>query len=233
MWSGPRNLSTAMMRSFENRSDCHVWDEPFFAPWLSVTGKDHPGRSETLEAHEIDPEIVAQQCKMEPPTGQAFYFQKHMPHHMLDSFPIEWTKGCKHFFLIRRPDAVIASYAKGRAKFEVDDIGFWPQFRLYDHLLSEGHEIPIIDCDDILAAPENILRQLCHALEIPFDSAMLSWPSGPRDTDGAWAPYWYKSVENSTGFGPSRLTDPVVPPRYQDMLAACQPAYDRLYEKRL
>jgi len=233
MWSGPRNLSTAMMRSFENRADCHVWDEPFFAPWLAVTGKAHPGREETLAAHESDPSIVARQCLAPPPGGQSIYFQKHMPHHMADGFALDWTTNCSHFFLIRNPESVIASYAKSRADFESDDIGFWPQIRLYESLTAQGHRIPIVDCDDILADPEAVLTSLCAALGIAFDPAMLAWPAGPRETDGAWAPWWYSSVESSTGFAPPRTHKPVVPARYHDMARACLPAYDALYDKRL
>jgi len=233
MWSGPRNLSTAMMRSFENRTDCHVWDEPFFAPWLAATGKDHPGRVETLAAHESNPEKVAQACLAPPPDGQHYYFQKHMPHHMEEEFPRGWTKDCKHFFLIRNPEAVIASYVKGRAEFDMDDIGFWPLIRLYEHLTGEGHDIPVVDSSDILDAPEAMLSALCSALDMPFDKAMLSWPKGRRATDGAWAPWWYQSVESSTGFAPPRPEPAVVPEGYKDMVEACMPAYERLRQKRL
>ncbi len=228
MWSGPRNLSTAMMRSFENRVDTVVWDEPFFAPWLFATGKDHPGRKETLERHEINPTKIAQECLVAPSGGESFYLQKHMPHHMENDFPLEWTKHCQHFFLLRRPDAVIASYAKGRTEFVIEDIGFLQQIKLYDKLVAEGHNVPIIDSDDILANPEAMLIALCKTLNMPFDPAMLNWPAGPRDTDGAWAPYWYKSVESSTGFTGRRQEPPVVPKLYQEMAEQCRPAYDAL-----
>ncbi len=233
MWSGPRNLSTAMMRSFENRADCHVWDEPFFAPWLVATGNDHPGRAETLAAHENDPAVVAKACLLPPPSGQKLYFQKHMPHHMADGFPMDWTDQCRHFFLIRNPESVIASYAKGRAEFDMDDIGFWPQIRLYESLTQAGHDIPIVECNEILAQPEAILTALCAALGIAFDPAMLAWPAGPRETDGAWAPWWYKSVENSTGFTPPRADRPIIPARYHDMVRDCMPAYEALFDRRL
>jgi len=222
-----------MMRAFENRADTHVWDEPFFAPWLAATGKDHPGRAETLEAHEADPVKVAQGCLAPPPKDESIYFQKHMPHHMQQSFPLGWTKYCRHFFLIRQPAAVIASYVKSRAEFDIDDIGFWPQINLHEHLSAKGHHIAIVDCDDILANPEGILMKLCVALDIDFDPAMLSWPAGPRATDGAWAPWWYKSVESSTGFGRPRIEKPIVPQKYQTVLETCQPAYEKLFENRL
>jgi len=233
MWSGPRNLSTAMMRAFENRPDTHVWDEPFFAPWLAATGKGHPGRAETLARHESNPRRVAELCLEKPPGGVRFHFQKHMPHHMQDAFPVTWTQACQHFFLIRRPDAVIASYIKSRADFDIDDIGYGPLIRFYDWLIAQGHDIPVLDCDDILADPKAMLSRLCQQLTMPFDKAMLSWPPGPRETDGAWAPWWYKSVEASTGFAPQKKEPPIVPEKYQNILKACQPAYERLHAKRI
>lgn len=156
-----------------------------------------------------------------------------MPHHMEEAFPVKWTKYCKHFFLIRRPDAVIASYAKGRPEFDIDDIGFFPLIELYDWLSQQGHTIPIIDCDDILADPRSILGTLCTELDIPFDEGMLSWPAGPRATDGAWSPWWYKSVEASTGFAPPKTETPVVPQKFHDILELCRPAYEKLYAQRL
>ncbi len=234
MWSGPRNLSTAMMRSFGGRADCAVLDEPFFAPFLNVTGKEHPGRTETLKSHETDPEKVAQICASPAPGGAAYYFQKHMPHHMLPDFPLGWAKSAKHFFLLREPARVIASYAKGRAAFTEDDLGFAPQRRLFDTLQTlTGTPPPIIDSVDILTAPEPMLKALCAALDIPFDTGMLSWPAGARPEDGAWAPYWYASVESSTGFGPPPASQPVVPDAYQDMLRSCERDYAALRERRI
>lgn len=232
MWSGPRNLSTAMMRSFGARGDCSVWDEPFFAPFLKVTGKPHPGREETLAAHETDPHRVAEAClaPVEPP----YFFQKHMPHHMLAEFPLEWAAHGRHFFLIRHPARVIASYAKGRAEFDVEDLGFTAQARLYEQLSDmQAAPLPIVDCDDILRAPESVLRRLCGALDMPFDGAMLSWPAGRRATDGAWAPYWYASVEASTGFSAPPKALPEIGPSHRALYDACWPAYHALHNMRL
>lgn len=238
MWSGPRNLSTAMMRSFGARSDTAVWDEPFFASFLSVTGKDHPGRAESLRAHETDPTLVAERCGQAAPNGRAYFFQKHMPHHMLahtqDAFPLYWAEHGKHFFLIREPVRVIASYVKGRAEFDVDDLGYHAQRQLFDTLSDmTGRMPPIVDCMDILENPDGVLAALCTALDMPWDSAMLSWERGPRATDGAWAPYWYGSVENSTGFAAAPTHRPVVGAQYMDILAATQVDYEALYARRL
>jgi len=229
MWSGPRNLSTAMMRSFGARADCAVMDEPFFAPFLKASGKTHPGQAETLARHETDAGKVAQMCVAPPLGGKTYSFQKHMPHHMLKGFPMGWTKGAKHFFLIREPARVIASYIKGREEFDLNDLGFAPQRKLWEQLGRPS----VIDSLDILRWPKTMLSQLCHAIDIPWDGAMLSWDKGPRPEDGAWAPYWYKSVENSTGFTPPPETEPSLPPQYADMLAACEADYAVMASRKL
>lgn len=222
MWSGPRNLSTAMMRSFGSREDCTVLDEPFFAPFLEVTGKPHPGRNETLASHETDPDIVAANCLA--PITERFHFQKHMPHHMLDGFPMDWTHQATHFFLLRHPQRVIASYAKSRTNFDAADLGFAAQHRLWMQL----GQPPVIHSETILRQPEAALRALCAAINIPFDTAMLSWAQGPRDADGAWAPWWYDSVWQSTGFGPPPSDMPDIAPVHQPLLDACLPEYEAL-----
>ncbi len=222
MWSGPRNLSTAMMRSFGSRDDCTVWDEPFFAPFLAATGKAHPGREETLAAHETNPAKVARRCAAQ--SSAPLHFQKHMPHHMLPEFPMDWTAGATHFFLLRHPQRVIASYAKGRATFDLDDLGFAAQHRLWMRL---GRP-PVIQSEVILNDPEIALRALCEAINIPFDPAMLSWQSGPREEDGAWAPWWYESVWRSTGFARPPRGLPQIHPRHETLLSTCMPAYEAL-----
>ena len=222
MWSGPRNLSTAMMRSFGARKDCAVMDEPFFAPFLKVTGKPHPGRDETLAAHETDPVKVAENCIA--PISKAFHFQKHMLHHMLPGFPDAWMETAKHFFLLRHPQRVIASYAKSRADFDLDDLGFAAQHRLWTQL----GEPPVIHSETILQQPEAALRALCAAIDIPFDPAMLSWSKGPREEDGAWAPWWYEGVWRSTGFGPPPGELPQISPSYQSLLSDCLLHYETL-----
>lgn len=229
MWSGPRNLSTAMMRSFGSRADCAVWDEPFFAPFLAVSGKDHPGREETLAAHETDPEKVAARCAQNAPDGSSLYFQKHMPHHMVKGFPKDWMGGAKHFFLIREPARVIASYAKGRGAFDLEDLGFTSQRRLWEQL---GRP-PVIDSADILNDPAPMLQLLCGALDIPWDKKMLSWEAGTRSEDGAWAPYWYHSVQNSTGFAPPSKASVIVEARHQSLLTAVQADFNILYQNRI
>ena len=222
MWSGPRNLSTAMMRSFGARADCAVMDEPFFAPFLKVTGISHPGRDETLAAHETDPVKVSSLCTA--PVALPFHFQKHMPHHMLPDFPMEWTVNAKHFFLLRHPQRVIASYAKSRAVFDLEDLGFAAQHRLWTQL----GQPPVIHSETILGKPAAALSALCAAIDIPYDPAMLSWPKGRQEADGAWAPWWYESVWRSTGFSAPPGEMPKIAASHRSFLTACLPDYEAL-----
>ena len=227
MWSGPRNLSTAMMRSFGSRADCSVIDEPFFAPYLAVSGKAHPGRDETLASHETNPDAVQRLCLA--PTTTAYSFQKHMPQHMLEGFPMGWAKEAKHFFLIREPVRVIASYVRARAEFEIEDLGVLAQRRLWEDL---GRP-PVIDSSDILRNPAQMLEKLCRAIDIPWETDMLSWEAGLRPEDGAWAPFWYHSVHNSTGFGPAPQSAVKLDDIYTPYLEKLMPDFEILFRNRI
>jgi hypothetical protein len=201
MWSGPRNLSTAMMYSFGNRADCVAWDEPFFAAYLKESGVPHPLRDETIAAGIADPIATAASVQKPIPNGKTIYYQKHMPHHMLPNFPLDWCKQFTNIFLIRHPARVIASYAAKKENPKSADIGFQDQSRLFDQITTlEGAAPLIIDSADIRANPRAALTALCSEINIAFDEAMLSWPPGPKSFDGAWAPHWYNAVHTSTRF---------------------------------
>ncbi len=225
MWSGPRNLSTAMMYSFGNRSDFSAMDEPFYAAYLAKTGAEHPMRDEILAAHETDPDIVSRLCRTD---GTPHLYMKHMPHHMVDGMPFDWAEGCFHVHLIRHPARVIASYAAKRAEITMDDIGFVQQLAVYKRLGGV-----VIDSSQILADPEKALGSLCAAIEIPFDAAMLNWSAGPRNEDGIWAKHWYGAVHKSTGFGKENPDMPDLEPQYQFLLDAALPAYDEMAAQAL
>ncbi|MDX8353126.1 HAD family hydrolase [Cognatiyoonia sp. IB215182] len=228
MWSGPRNLSTAMMYAFGNRADFAVWDEPFYAPYLAATGVDHPMREEVLATHETHPQVVAARCAGPIPDGRPHFYMKHMPHHMVDGFPLDWAKGCVNIHLIRHPARVIASYGAKRDAMEMADIGFVAQTRIYDALGGK-----VIDSADIRADPAGVLRMLCDHIGLPFDNAMLSWPAGPRAEDGVWAKHWYNAVHKSTGFAGAEADLPVVAPQYQDLLTEALPHYEAMASLRL
>jgi hypothetical protein len=225
MWSGPRNLSTAMMYSFGNRADFAVMDEPFYAAYLAATGVDHPMRAEILAAQDSDPAKVAALCAQ---PGRPHMYMKHMPHHMLDGFPMEWAKACVNIHLIRHPARVIASYAAKREAPSFADIGFGQQTALYDQIGGL-----VIDSADIRADPEGMLRKLCKAIDLPFDPAMLSWPASARPEDGVWASHWYGAVHKSTGFAGAEGPLPELSGDEERLLEEAQPHYNRLYDQRI
>ncbi|WP_299956082.1 HAD family hydrolase [uncultured Roseobacter sp.] len=221
MWSGPRNLSTAMMYSFGARSDFTVMDEPFYAAYLAQSGADHPMREEILAAQATDPDEVAALCGAPFPTPHLY--MKHMPHHMLEGFPLDWAQDCVNVHLIRHPARVIASYAAKREAPTLEDIGFVQQHALYEKLGGV-----VIDSTDIRARPEHMLRALCDAIDLPFDPAMLSWPAGPRKEDGVWAAHWYGAVHQSTGFAGAE--GPLLEPngRLFELFEAALPYYTKM-----
>lgn len=234
MWSGPRNISTAMMRAFENRPDTEVIDEPFYAAFLAGAGIDHPMRAEVLAVYDNDPNTVAAALTRGAPGGAPLFYQKHMTHHMLPGFPRGWMDTCRHAFLIRAPERVLASYAAKRAEVSLEDIGFVEQGEIFDVVAERlGAAPPVIDADDVLADPRRALSALCAALSVPFDSAMLAWPAGRRKSDGLWAPVWYDAVERSTGFSAPPGPPPGLAPRLAAIAEAARPIYERLARHRL
>jgi hypothetical protein len=230
MWSGPRTVSTAMMRAWENRPDTVVADEPLYAFYLSQTGLDHPGRDEVIASQPTDWRVVLRELSEGPlPGGATIAYAKHMTHHVLPSVDLAAFAPFRHAFLIRDPRSLLASYARVRSAPTLDDLGLRQQAWLFEEFGG-----PVIDSADVLAAPEAGLRALCAALGAPFTPAMLSWPPGPRDSDGVWAPYWYDGVWRSTGFRP-----PAAPaaggldPALEPLLEQCLPFYERLEKNKI
>ncbi len=234
MWSGPRNLSTALMRSWGSRADTWVTDEPLYASYLKATGLDHPGREEIVAAYDSDWRRVAAWLTGPVPGGRAIWYQKHMTHHMIPEVGRGWIARLTNCFLIREPGAVILSYARVRSAPTPEDLGFPQQSELFDLVRREtGRVPPVVDSLDLLRDPEAILRRLSAAVGVPFDPAMLCWQPGPRATDGIWSRYWYESVERSTGFGPPRERSEPVPDERRGLYEACLEHYERLAEHRL
>jgi hypothetical protein len=234
MWSGPRNLSTAMMRSFGSRSDTVVCDEPFYGCYLNTTGAKHPMRDETIAAMDCDWQSVMKTLRGEPPRPSPVWYQKHMWHHMAGPIGFEDFDGFTHAFLIRDPAQMIASYLRKRESADFDGFGLDLQAEFFDRQAEKlGHAPPVVDANDVLANPADVLSQLCRVLGIRWDRAMLSWSPGRRDTDGPWAPHWYGAVEKSTGFGPPETAPVNLPADAQRLADRCQPFYDKLAAYRL
>ena len=230
MWSGPRTVSTALMRSFENRPDTVVVDEPLYAYYLATIEVDHPGRAEIIASMPADWREVLRQLAGAPlPDGKTVYYQKHMTHHLLPEIDRSALGGLRHAFLIRNPRQLLASYARVRSTPVLADLGLAQQAEIF-----AAFGGPVIDSADILRNPRAALEALCDALGVGFSEAMLSWPAGPRDTDGVWAPYWYDGVWRSTGFGPYRPpADDDLPPELAELAAQCEPFYQELAAHRL
>jgi hypothetical protein len=234
MWSGPRNISTAMMRAWENRGDCVVIDEPLYAHYLEQTGLDHPGREAVIAAGETDWRKVAARLVGTVPEGKAIWYQKHMTHHLLPHMGREWLGALTHAFLIRDPREVLLSYIRSRPHVTAEDIGVLQQLEIFEHVQGlQGSTPPVIEAGEFLKAPEAQLRALCERLGIAFTPRMLSWPPGPRPSDGVWAPHWYAAVLRSTGFEPHRERDRRVPPEFRAIIDEVMPAYETLFAQRL
>ncbi len=232
MWSGPRNLSTALMRSFENRPDCSVVDEPLYAAYLLATGLDHPGRDEVIASQPTSWEVLAT-ALVSGPVATPVQYQKHMTHHLLPAMPRDALAPLQHAFLVRDPERVLTSYAKVRDEPTLEDLGLPQQVEVF-----ERYGGPVVDAADVLRAPRETLGRLCAALGLTFDAAtqqaMLAWPAGPRASDGVWAPHWYAGVQASTGFAQdSPGGGDALPDRLQPLLERCRPFYDALAPYRI
>jgi hypothetical protein len=232
MWSGPRNLSTALMYAFAQRADCTVWDEPFYAAYLAATGIDHPMRDQIIAGHEADPAKVAATC--EKPGAETHFYQKHMTLHMIPGFPRGFMRACQNVFLIRHPARVIASYAKKRETPTLLDIGFVQQAALFDQVSDWQGKAPVVlDSADIRADPQRALTRLCAALGMAFVPGMLRWPAGPKPYDGVWAPHWYGAVHQSSGFEGDEGPLPVLSGADATLSDDALPFYARLWAYRI
>ncbi|MBI2718166.1 MAG: HAD family hydrolase [Rhizobiales bacterium] len=232
MWSGPRNISTAMMYSFGNRPDFTCWDEPFYAFALVHHGNDHPMRDEIIAGNDSDWERLVTRCLA--PTPTLHFYQKHMTHHMLRGFDRAWILKLTNAFLIRHPARVLASYAKKWSEVSLRDIGFVEQAEIFDSVAHQLGKAPaVIDADDVLADPRGILTALCAACGIAFDPAMLAWPPGPKPFDGNWARHWYNAAWASTGFARPESAAAELPPALARIAAEALPYYEKIRRYRL
>ena len=230
-WSGPRNISTAMMRSWENRKDTCVVDEPLYAHYLRETGLDHPGRDEVLEHHDANWEAVVEQ--LIGPCENSVFYQKHMTHHLLPNISRDWLCDVEHLFLIREPREMLTSLMKQIPHPTLEDTGLPQQVELLGELKAIGKIPLVLDSKDILQYPESMLSITCVKLGVDFDESMLNWPSGPRKSDGVWAPHWYASVEASTSFAKWKPKEERIPAHLESLCLECEALYSVLKEEKL
>ena len=234
MWSGPRNISTAMMRSWGNRDDTIVIDEPFYAYYLKATGIEHPGANEVIATGETDWRKVVRYLTGPVGNGKQIFFQKQMTHHLLPEIDREWLGAVVNCFLIRDPREVINSYIKKRQDPALEDLGFVQQTEIFDFVRKHTRSAPpVVDAGDVLRNPERALRLLCEAIGVEFSKSMLSWPPGSRDTDGIWAKHWYGEVAKTTSFQPYHPSDHKMPAILHEIYDRCRECYQKLYEYRL
>lgn len=234
MWSGPRNISTAMMRSWENRPDTMVVDEPLYAHYLANTDYDHPGKQEIIAHYDNDWRSVATHLTAPLPDDVSIYYQKHMTHHMLPSISKDWILNLTNCFLIRDPRRVLLSFTKVIPNPEVEQTGLPQQLELFDYIRQQTGIIPpVLSAKDVLSNPRQALTALCDAIDVPFDERMLSWEAGKRESDGIWAKYWYSSVEKSTEFMSYQIDDTPIPDYLQAVLEECNDLYQQMEQYRL
>jgi hypothetical protein len=234
MWSPPRTISTALMRSWENRPDTFVCDEPLYAYYLKATGELHPMASEIIAQHDDRWQNVVAQLTGPVPEGREIFYQKQMAHHLLPEVDRDWLDGVTNCFLIRDPREMLTSYVKKNGLPRLEDTGYPQMLEIFQQVRSRGEAIPaVIDSRELLEDPPKILGLLCASLGVPFTDEMLSWPSGPRATDGIWADHWYKEVFTTTSFGSYRPKSDAVPDELGDVLTRCENIYQELFEQRL
>ena len=233
MWSGPRNISTAMMRSWGNRADTLVCDEPLYAHYLNVTGKDHPGAQEVIDHHETDWRKVIDRLTGPILQQKPVFYQKHMAHHLLPQIDRAWLDEVTNCFLIRDPHEMLTSLINNVPNPTIDDTGLPQQIEIFELISKQGKTPAVLDARDVLEHPRELLTQLCEAVGVAFDDAMLTWPAGPRDTDGIWSKHWYDAVVKSTGFKPYVPKADRVPKHLQTLYDECLAYYQRLYTIRL
>ena len=236
MWSGPRNISTALMRSFAARPDTVAVDEPFYAAYLARTGLNHPMREEIIAADDTDAQAVAASLLAPLPPGRTVHYQKHMTQHMIAGMPRGWIDRVTSAFLIREPARVLASYAARREEVALADIGFVEQAEIFDQVAGRlGAAPPVIAAPDLLADPPGMLAAFCARLGIAYTDAMLSWKPGLHAYDGVWARHWYQAVAATTGFAApqARTSAPALPAHLQAIAEQAQPYYARLAAYRL
>ncbi len=238
MWSGPRNISTAMMRAWENRQDTMVVDEPLYGPYLHKTGKKHAAYEEIMQVQGTDWRPIVNELTVKtPPTNNpmnTIFYQKHMSHHLTDDIELDFVDQLRNGFLIRHPNDVLSSYLRKHHRATPEDLGYPQQVKLFNRIKERtGTTPPILESKDILMNPTLMLKKLCKTLNVPFNQAMLTWPKGYRDSDGIWAEHWYNRVIESTGFAAYQPKENKLSQQEQKVAHSCLPYFETLLEHKI
>ena len=227
LWSGPRNVSTALMYSFAQRKDTRVVDEPLYGHYLRVTGIAHPGRDEVMAAVDCDGDRVMRRLLDGHGPGDGYLFLKQMAHHLVE-LDLSFLERTLNIFLIRDPQQMLPSLTIQLPEAGLADTGLKRQWLLYQALADAGQDPVVIDSRELLLDPPGVLETLCSRIGMPWTDAMLSWDAGPREEDGVWAPYWYHAVHESTGFS-AYVHKTAFPEALRPLLEECAPWYDKLF----
>ena len=228
VWSGPRNISTALMYSFGNRDDFEIIDEPFYSNYLIETGLDHPMREEIILSQPENVDQIILTLSQKRTIGGKSLYQKHMSQHMTNSIPRNWFDQVKHIFLLRHPARVISSFSKKYDNISESDIGFKKQVELFSEVIKQGLDPIVVNSEDIRKSPEQTITKICKRLNIGFQKSMLSWPKGGNKDDGVWASHWYESAHESTGFSSPESRLPVLEGTNLKLVEASLPLYRAL-----
>ena len=228
-WSGPRNISTALMRSWSSRNDTFVSDEPFYAYYLKETGLNHPMAEKIIDYYPNTYDQVVNSINKKIPETKKIWYQKHMAHHLIDIKNIDWVKNFYNCFLIRHPKDVITSYISKNQLNHIDELGYPQQWKLIEYLRANKKDIIVIDASILLKNPKKILNEWCKNLNIEFHETMLSWEKGSYPTDGIWWKHWYNNVINTTQFELFDKKSNIIPNRYQGIYNEALDYYEKLY----
>ncbi len=228
LWSGPRNVSTAVMYAFRKRGDTSVVDEPLYAHYLSRTGVEHPAVQDVIRSQNTDGEAVVRD-ELLGPTETPVRFFKHMAHHLIQ-LDTSFLGQMENLLLTRDPAQMLPSLVEQVPNPTIEGTSLPAQVRMLDQILAAGHTPIVIESRRLLLDPEAVLRTACDRLGLEWDPEMLSWDKGPKPEDGVWAPYWYRNVHRSTGFAPYREKDDELPGHLKPLLAECVPLFERLRE---
>ena len=227
-WSGPRNISTALMRSWSSRSDTKVIDEPFYAYYLKETGLKHPLADKIIQSYPASFNEILENISSKALDQKPIFYQKHMAHHLVNIKNFNFVDRFENCILIRNPKRVIASYTLKNNLINAKELGYHQQNEIISYLIQQKRKVIVIDAQSLLQDPKKILKKWCDKINLSFDVKMLKWKKGIYSTDGLWANYWYNSVANTTSFDKKISQNPIIDKKYIEIYDECMFLYDKM-----